>query len=663
MARSIVVGNGNILVCLDRFGLVRDFYYPYVGLENHIGGRDYMHKIGVWVDGRFSWLDSGEWEITTEYEHDSMISHIIARHRDLGIVMEFSDVVYNENNIFLRHLTVTNQADRKRDIKVFFHQQFNISESSYGNTAYVNKDGRSIIHYKRRRVFIISGKTDSGRYLDDYAVGGAGFNGKEGTWKDAEDGKLSKNPIEHGSVDSTIAFSLPIGSRRSKEVTYWIAVGETLKDVVALNQYVLDKTPAHLEETTRDYWYAWLNKRRFTFDGLDSAVTELFKRSLLIIRSHVDNRGSIIASADGETLQHGRDTYSYMWPRDAAFVALSLDQAGYFHIGERFYTFCNETITTEGFLLHKYNPDRSFGSSWHPWIWEGEPRMAIQEDETALPLYTLWEHYVVTKDLEFIENIYNSFIKKAADFLVSYRDQHNRLPLPSYDLWEERYAISLFTVASVHGALNAAGQFAKLLGKEVESQRYMRVAEEVRAAAIAHFYNEETKVFSTRLYPENGKLIHDDSMDASTPYSIFRFGLLPPDDERLVRTFDKARERLTITGTTGGIARYEGDRYLQVDPSQPGNPWFITTLWFAEYRLATAKKQSDLDAVRETLSWVASHALSSGVLSEQLDPHTGEQLSVAPLVWSHAGFVLAVIAYLKKLSELGLCEDCYPVIS
>ena len=31
MARSLVLGNGNSLACLDAYGQVRDFYFPYAG--------------------------------------------------------------------------------------------------------------------------------------------------------------------------------------------------------------------------------------------------------------------------------------------------------------------------------------------------------------------------------------------------------------------------------------------------------------------------------------------------------------------------------------------------------------------------------------------------------------------------------------------------------
>jgi glucoamylase len=36
-----------------------------------------------------------------------------------------------------------------------------------------------------------------------------------------------------------------------------------------------------------------------------------------------------------------------------------------------FYNFAARVIQTEGYLLHKYNPDGTLASSWHPWYEEG----------------------------------------------------------------------------------------------------------------------------------------------------------------------------------------------------------------------------------------------------------------------------------------------------
>ena len=78
----------------------------------------------------------------------------------------------------------------------------------------------------------------------------------------------------------------------------------------------------------------------------------------------------------------------------------------------------------------------------------------------------------------------------------------------------------------------------------------------------------------------------------------------------------------------------------------------ICTLWIARYHIEKAQSLKDLKYPLELLEWTASHATTGGVLAEQMHPDTREQLSTAPLVWSHAEFVLAVQAYIEKVAEL-----------
>ena len=70
-----------------------------------------------------------------------------------------------------------------------------------------------------------------------------------------------------------------------------------------------------------------------------------------------------------------------------ALVADGLDLAGFPDVARSFYTFCQKVITDEGFFYHKYNPDGSPASSWHPWVMKGQRSMPIQEDETALVVW------------------------------------------------------------------------------------------------------------------------------------------------------------------------------------------------------------------------------------------------------------------------------------
>ncbi len=652
--RSLVLSNGSLLVALDAYGEVRDLYFPHVGLENHAGG--YLrHRVGVFCDGKLSWLsEDPRWEIRVECVEDSLESTITAKNSDIEVALSFRDIVYNESAIFLRQVTVTNLAAREREIKLYFAHEFRISHASGGDTAYFDPASGTVIHYKGQRVFLMNGECD-GATFSDYAIGISHFEGKEGSYRDAEDGALSKNPIEHGHVDSIIGFYNRYGAGSEKLVRYWLAAGDSIDKALELNAYVVRKSPAHLLKTAGNYWRAWVERYPWNFYRMSPETISLFKKSLMFVRAHVDDGGGIIASADADALRYGEDTYAYVWARDASYAALALDHAGDSNVAERFFNFCYDVIGKDGYFMHKYLPDQSLGSSWHPWIRDGVTQLPIQEDETALVIWTLAEHYRHSRDLEFIEMLYNPLIEKAANFMAAYRDEITGLPKASYDLWEEKRGVSTFTSAAVYGALVSAADIANVLGKEDREKFYRATAEEVRAGILKHLLDPETGEFVKMIETVGQKAEYDRTSDISSAYGIFSFGVLPPDDPRLEKAFATAVKRLS---RDEGIARYEHDQYYATGHSS--NPWFITTLWYAEYLTARATTEADFAKVRDIFEWVAKHALPSGVLSEQISAEDGTQRSVSPLMWSHAAYVNAVLNYLDRLASLGVCATCNP---
>jgi len=103
------------------------------------------------------------------------------------------------------------------------------------------------------------------------------------------------------------------------------------------------------------------------------------------------------------------------------------------------------------------------------------------------------------------------------------------------------------------------------------------------------------------------------------------------------------------------VARYSDDYYFQLERNTsltPGNPWFMCTLWLAQWYIATAHTSSDLAPAKAMIDWAVKHQLPGGLLSEQLDPHTGAALSVSPLTWSHAEFIVSVDDYCRAAELL-----------
>ncbi|HET8575259.1 MAG TPA: glycoside hydrolase family 15 protein [Candidatus Paceibacterota bacterium] len=669
MARSIILGNGNMLVGLDEWANVRDLYFPMVGLENHVG-EHMRHRIGVWADGKFSWLHDGTWTIKTHLEDAALESSIEATHAELGVSLFFHDVVYNEKNIFIRAVEVNNLADQKRSIRVFFAHEFELYSSSTAHTAYYDPIQKALIHYKVRRVLLANARID-GQMWSEYTTGVFGIEGKEGSFRDAEDGQLSGNPIEHGPADSVLGLYADYAPGEQKTIHYWIVAAKDIERAIELNNLVLEKKPEHMVLSTRNFWKSWVEKRTFHFPNLDPSCGRLFQKSLLLIRAHTNNNGAVIASSDSGMLQKGKDTYAYVWPRDAAFVALAMSGSGYLSITKEFFSFCKETISPMGYFMHKYNPDGSLGSSWHPWVRNGKFQLPIQKDETALVLFSFWKFYQFSKDLELVERFYDSLIFKTAEFLSEYKDGCTNLPAPSYDLWEERFGMHTFTSAAIYAGLKAAENFALLLGKDDERKRWHDRACEIREAILKHLYNEKTGTFyrsinvsyeKSDLRLEHPKIERDETIDISSAYGIYLFEVLNVNDPRLTSAMEKTKAALECKekGTVGGLARYEEDQYHRASPYVPGNPWFITTLWYAQYTIARAKNAKDLEEAVKWLHWAADHAESSGVMAEQLHPYTGAAISATPLTWSHAEYVRTVLEYLNKMEELGLCADCNP---
>jgi GH15 family glucan-1,4-alpha-glucosidase len=653
--RSLVIGNGNVLVGFDANYSVRDIYFPRVGDSNQTMGN--LCRTGFFIDGRFAWLDDGAWDRKLGYAEDSLVTDVTLTHPRLGITVRFEDYVDLARNWFIRNVVVTSPAGFHTG-RVFFHYDWYIEGSDIGNTVLFDPRHRGVIAYKANRYFMIGGTSGPDFGVSTWANGKKG-NGLLGTWVDAEDGILGKNPIEQGSVDCTIGFELgPAAANEARAVTHWVCMGTRLSEVTTYGQeLILAKGPDSYHGRTLTYWHVWSEKdHRHIDEELGEDVSQLYRRSILTARTHVDNRGAIIASTDFDITKFARDTYAYAWPRDGALVANALDRAGHEDVTRQFFEFCQQSLVEEGFFLHKYTAYGQPGSSWLPWVdSRGNRTLPVQEDETGLVLWALWQHYRIHRNLDFVVDLYTTLVVPAADWMVSYFDDRNGLVMPSWDLWEERWGVHAFTVGAVWAGLDAARNFAELFGDAASYVRYRDAAGKLREATDAHLYGTDLGRFVRRVNIEDDGTQTIDMVLDSAITGLWRFGMYPPDDPRIVQTMAAIADQLANKAPAGGIARYANDYYFKVEPDTkkvPGNPWFMCTLWLAQWYIATAKSTHDLKPARDIINWVVAHQMTAGLLSEQLDPNTGAPISVSPLTWSHAEFIVAVDEFCRKSDRL-----------
>jgi GH15 family glucan-1,4-alpha-glucosidase len=542
MPKDIPVSNGNFLLNFDSDYQIRDVYFPYIGQENHSKGAPF--RFGVWVDGHFSWMGP-EWEKDLRYHDDSLVTDVLLKNKSLGLELRCHDVVDVDLNLYIKKIEVTDLKGNERQVRLFFCHDFHLYGYDIGDTAYFDPRTNSIIHYKANRYFLIN-CCKSGKYgVNHYACGDKEVPGREGIWKDAEDGELSGNQISWGSADSAIGIWIHVPPKGKAEAYYWIAAGTRYNEVAHLNRDVIEKTPDELIKRTSDYWGAWVTKESRSFGDLPESVTDIFNRCLLILRTQIDNRGAIIAANDSDIVRFGRDTYSYMWGRDGAFVAAALAKAGYTHVCMKFFDFCARVLSEDGYLYQHYNPDGSLASNWHPWLVDGKAVLPIQEDSTALILWALWIHYESSKDIEFIRPFYDTLIKKSADFMVTHRDPVTKLPIPCYDLWEERFGVHTYTVASVIAGLRAAGNFARLFQDASLAEKYDKTAEEIKGGLTKHLYHNGLKRYARSGYRKGKGYELDEVIDVSLSALVI-LGVLPPKDPRMVETMEAIHQQLWL---------------------------------------------------------------------------------------------------------------------
>src|SRR5258708_26468639 len=293
MPRDLPLTTAKLLVLFDREYRITDLYFPHVGKENHAAG--HVFRFGVWADGAFRWVD-GSWKLKMQYGDTPMVTDVTARNDDLGIELQCSDAVDFFENVLVRHIRVHNLADRPVEVRLFFHQDFHIPGTSIGDTAMYSPEAEAFIHYKDNRYFLISFRVGDSDGVPLYACGNKDIGGAEGTWRDAEDSVLGGNPIAQGSVDSTVGVSVFCPARGTADAYYWMAAAHDFQAVVRIDKTVRKKSPAELIRRTRNYWRLWVENTDGNGGHLPALVADRYPQSLLILRSHIDHGGAVIAA-------------------------------------------------------------------------------------------------------------------------------------------------------------------------------------------------------------------------------------------------------------------------------------------------------------------------------------------------------------------------------
>lgn len=499
------LSNDNMLVRLDSYARVSGIFSSPDYCKNYAS---YIgHKVGVFIDGQMLWLGSEGWRTKTNFSHGALIAHTIAVNDDAGVLLEFDDFVGSDVNLFGRYIHVVNLREEPREVKLFLHQAFSIDQT-LGAEDYVRflEDKNTVVHYGGDGVFAVGGATCQGKSFDYATVGRFGDSGLEGTWRDAEDGRLMNNKKDQGKTDSTIGFRLDLPANSSTRINYWFVMGNSLGQTVELVEDIYTSGIDGYFARTVKYWQKWLRPAFKVAQKIDPSYRRSFIDCLLFVKSQILATGSI-NTLDDAALKPSCKLY------DAASALYPLVRLGYKKEAVDFFEYCITVLSRNtGWLGSSYSPSGALS---------GE--LDIQEDNGASMLFRDWSMVLFTlcefdgfdDDDSRSNYLYENLARPLAGLLV---DELYKLPDLNH--------LSSYLLRLICVALNQASEMARDKNDENSMIKWQLASDELSS------------------FIDNPEAANIES--AESFYGLFMFGAGPSRDHRLSSAIDKCSPRTVI---------------------------------------------------------------------------------------------------------------------
>ncbi len=194
---------------------------------------------------------------------------------------------------------------------------------------------------------------------------------------------------------------------------------------------------------------------------------------------------------------------------------------------------------------------------------------------------------------------------------------------PDFSIWEMQNGPFHIVYSKVMSwvALHRACWLSERGYIEGDIGQWHGVMDEVRAQVLEHGYDEQLGSFVQRFGDYRGGL---DAANLLIPLMEF----LPVDDRRVQGTIDRTLEQLVVDDL---VYRYRGPDGL---PGEEGT-FVLCTCWLID-ALALSDRLDEANRIYEKLMGRTNHL---GLLSEQIDPYSGDFLGNFPQAYSHVGLI------------------------
>src|ERR687893_13891 len=398
---------------------------------------------------------------------------------------------------------------------------------------------------------------------------------------------------------------------------------------------------ARLSETA-DAWRRWMTC--FDYDGPEPAMVR--RAAITLKLSDHWAHGSLVAAPTSSLPAPVGGIrnwdYRYTWIRDAAFAVFALRRIG----------FVNEADAFLGWVLDAFERSRTprimytldgdpVPDEWEDGELEGYRRSApVRWGNGAADQR---QHDVYGEVLDCADQ----WLRGGGRFDAGLWDGLSRIAEaaghawrePDQGIWEVRSSGRIFTYSAgmCQVALDRAAAIAERLGLDGPVARWRSEAADLRETILTRAWNEDAKTLSEHL--DGG-----DSVDASLLALPLR-GVIPADHPKMVATAAIA-ERLSAGD--GLLYRYRHEESPDGLPGDEG-AFLLCSFWLVDNLV----HQGRLEEAEDLYASLCARASPLGLLSEQVDPSSGELTGNFPQAFSHIGVIASGVTLARARGATG----------
>jgi GH15 family glucan-1,4-alpha-glucosidase len=389
---------------------------------------------------------------------------------------------------------------------------------------------------------------------------------------------------------------------------------------------------------TRTYWEGWSRALSIPFEWQQ----EVIRAAITLKLCAFEDTGAVLAALTTsipEAANSGRNwDYRYCWLRDSYYVVRTLNRLG-------------ATKTMEEFLRYLFNIAAEVGSAekLQPVYGISGQTALVESTVDSLDGYRGMGPVRVGNDAynQAQHDVYGATILAATQLFFDKRlsrpggeSEFTRLERlgtrasklfdqPDAGIWEFRGRQAVHTYSSVMcwAGCDRLARIAKRLGLRDRANAWSKTAAGMREHILRQAWNEERRSFVSSW---GGK-----DLDASL-LTLADLGFVDPQDPRFLATLAACEAELRRGPYMFRYARSD-------DFGRPENAFNICTFWYIGALAAVGRHEE----ARELFGNMLDRRTSLGLLSEDIDPETGELWGNLPQTYSMVGIIMGAM----RLSE------------